>query len=320
MTAKSRYGALPTCALHASLSYGGAAPISTALGEKQTAALSSLVAAVGLTTFKIVVGTLTGSLGILAEAAHSALDLMAAFVTFLAVRFSARPPDRTHLYGHGKIENLSAMFETVLLLATCLWIVREAVRRLVFHQIEVEVNFWSYAVMLTSIAIDASRSRVLARAAVKYHSQALEADALHFATDIWSSSVVILGLICVQAGAWFHTLAFLREADAVAALGVSFVVVKISLKLGRRTIDALLDRAPDGMEQRVATAVEAVPGVRNCHQVRLRYSGPVLFIDLHVLVDGKQSLVQAHDLTEAIENAIHEIAPQSDVTVHPEPE
>jgi cation diffusion facilitator family transporter len=316
------YRCLPetAAAQHANLSYGGTTPISTAQGEKQSAALTSLVAAVGLTAFKIVVGILTGSLGILAEAAHSALDLVAAFVTFLAVRFSARPPDRTHLYGHGKIENLSAMFETVLLLATCLWIVREAVRRLVFDQIEVEVTFWSYAVMLTSIAIDASRSRVLARAAVKFHSQALEADALHFSTDVWSSAVVILGLIGVQAGTWFPSLAFLRQADAVAALGVSFVVVRLSLKLGRRTIDALLDKAPDGMEQQVAKAVEAVPGVRNCHQVRLRYSGPMLFIDLHVLVDGRQTLVQAHDLTETIEKAIHEIAPQADVTVHPEPE
>lgn len=306
--------------LHASLGYGGLTPISTALVEKQWAALSSLVAAVGVTAFKIIVGLLTGSLGILAEAAHSALDLVAAFVTFLAVRFSAKPPDRTHLYGHGKIENLSAMFETVLLVATCVWIAREAVRRLVYHPVEIEVNFWSYAVMLTSIAVDASRSRVLKRAAVKYNSQALEADALHFSTDVWSSAVVIIGLISVQAGGWFPSLAFLRQADAVAALGVSFVVVRLSLKLGRRTIDALLDRAPDGMEQRVATAVEAVAGVRNCHQVRLRYSGPVLFVDLHVLVDGKQSLVQAHDLTEAIEHAIHEIAPDSDVTVHPEPD
>jgi len=268
----------------------------------------------------MVVGILTGSLGILAEAAHSALDLVAAFVTFLAVRFSARPPDRTHLYGHGKIENLSAMFETVLLLTTCLWIVREAVRRLVFHQIEVEVTFWSYAVMLTSIAIDTSRARVLSRAAVKYNSQALEADALHFSTDVWSAAVVIVGLICVQAGAWFPSLAFLRQADAVAALGVSFVVVRLSLKLGRRTVDALLDRAPDGMEQRVATTVEAVPGVRNCHQVRLRYSGPVLFIDLHVVVDGGQTLTQAHNLTETIESAILIIAPQADITVHAEPE
>ncbi len=170
--------------------------------EKHSAALTSLLAAIGLTAFKVVVGVLTGSLGILAEAAHSALDLMAAGMTLFAVRFSSRPPDRTHLYGHGKVENLSAMFETVLLLATCAWIVWEAVHRLLFHEVKVEVNLWSFAVMGTSIAIDVSRSRVLARAAKKFNSQALEADALHFQTDVWSSAVVILGLICVKIGEW----------------------------------------------------------------------------------------------------------------------
>ncbi|MDE3157328.1 MAG: cation transporter [Acidobacteriota bacterium] len=281
--------------------------------------MTSLLAATGLTTFKAVVGLFTGSLGILAEAAHSALDLVAALMTMLAVRISSRPADRNHLYGHGKVENLSALFEALLLVATCAWIVWEAVRRLVYHRVEVEVTVWSFAVMLTSIAIDASRSRVLARTAKKYRSQALEADALHFRTDIWSSSVVVLGLIAVKAGEWFPGLEWLRQADAVAALGVSMVVVWICVRLGRRTVDALLDTAPEGMEPRIAAAVEAVPGVRNCHQVRLRYSGPILFVDLHVLVDGGQTLAQAHDLTENIEQTIHEIVPQADVTVHPEP-
>jgi cation diffusion facilitator family transporter len=279
--------------------------------EKRWAALSSLAAAVGLTAFKFVVGALTGSLGILAEAAHSGLDLVAAFMTFLAVRISGRPPDRTHLYGHGKVENLSALFETVLLLATCVWIVREAVHRLTSHTGAVEVTVWSFAVMVVSIVVDASRSRVLARTAKKYHSQALEADALHFQTDIWSSAVVILGLISAKLG--------FAAGDAVAALGVSVVVVWVSIQLGRRTIDALLDTAPAGMEQQIAIVVEAVPGVRNCHNIRIRESGPLLFIDLHVLVDGGQTLAQAHDLTETIEAAIREISPRADVTVHPEP-
>ena len=281
------------------------------LGEKQSAALSSLVAAVGLTAFKIVVGVWTGSLGILAEAAHSGLDLVAAGLTFLAVRFSGRPPDRTHLYGHGKIENLSALAETLLLLLTCAWIVWESVHRLRSHAALVQVNVWSLVVMLTSIAIDLSRSRMLARAAKKYNSQALEADALHFQTDVWSSAVVIAGLASVKLGLWW--------GDAVAALGVSAVVVWVSVRLGRRTVDALLDTAPVGMEERIAAAVSAVDGVRDCHHVRVRYSGPVPFIDLHVLVDGGQTLAEAHRLTETIEAVIQEIAPQADVTVHPEP-
>jgi cation diffusion facilitator family transporter len=275
------------------------------MGEKQSAALNSLVAAVGLTAFKIVVGLSTGSLGILAEAAHSGLDLVAAGLTFLAVRFSGRPADREHPYGHGKIENLSALVETLLLLLTCTWIVWEAVHRLRFHETQVQVTVWSVAVMLTSIVIDVSRSRMLARMAKKYRSQALEADALHFRTDVWSSAVVIVGLASVKLGWWW--------GDAVAALGVSALVVWVSVQLGRRTVDALLDTAPAGMEERVAAAVSTVEGVRDCHQVRVRYSGPVLFIDLHVLVDGAQTL------TETIEAVIQEIAPQADVTVHPEP-
>jgi cation diffusion facilitator family transporter len=285
--------------------------VTDSLGEKQSAALSSLVAAVGLTIFKIVVGVWTGSLGILAEAAHSGLDLVAAGLTFLAVRFSGRPADCTHLYGHGKIENLSALAETLLLLLTCVWIVWEAVHRLRSHAAQVQVTVWSLVVMLTSIAVDFSRSRMLARTAKKYHSQALEADALHFRTDVWSSAVVIAGLGAVRMGLWW--------GDAVAALGVSAVVVWVSVQLGRRTVDAHLDSAPVGMEQRIATAVSAVDGVRDCHHVRVRYSGPVPFIDLHVLVDGGQTLAEAHRLTETIEAVIQGIAPQADVTVHPEP-
>jgi cation diffusion facilitator family transporter len=279
--------------------------------EKRWAAATSLIAAVGLTAFKIIVGVLTGSLGILAEAAHSGLDLVAALMTYCAIRISDRPPDRTHLYGHGKIENLSALFETLLLLATCVWIVREAVHRLLSHHAEIEVNFWSFAVMLVSIAVDASRARVLSAAARKHNSQALEADALHFQTYIWSSAVVIIGLLAAKFG--------FAAADAFAALGVSVVVVWVSIQLGRRTVDALLDSAPAGLEERIVRIVESVPGVRNCHNLRFRYSGPVLFIDLHVLVDGEQTLAQAHLLTESIEAAIQEIAPRADITVHPEP-
>jgi len=244
---------------------------------------------------------------------------VAAGMTLVAVRISGRPADSSHLYGHGKIENLSAMGETLLLLVTCGWIVWEALHRLLFHSVEIQVTVWSFAVMLTSIAIDLSRSRVLARAARKFKSQALEADALHFRTDVWSSGVVVLGLVAVKIAEWYPRLAFLSGADAVAALVVSVLVVWVSAQLGRRTIDALMDRAPEGMEERILAAVEAVPGVHNCHNLRMRYSGPVLFIDLHVLVDGAQSLSEAHQLTETVEQAIQQLAPHADVTVHAEP-
>jgi cation diffusion facilitator family transporter len=295
------------------------APISQEDREKQAAARNSLLTAVALAAMKTVVGLMTGSLGILAEAAHSALDLVAAIMTFLAVRISGKPPDMDHHYGHGKVENLSALAETGILLLTCVWIVREAIGRLLHQGAQMEVNVWSFAVMAVSVAANAARSRVLAGIARRYHSQALEADALHFRTDIWSSAVVIGGLIAVKIADRVPGLDWLRGGDAVAALGVSGIIVWVSVALGRRTVDALLDRAPAGMERSIALAAEGVDGVHNCHNVRIRASGPKVFIDLHVLVDGGQTLAQAHDLTERIEAAIQKIAPESDVTVHPEP-
>jgi len=287
--------------------------------EKKWTAMSSVIAAVGLTGLKLIIGLTTGSLGILAEAAHSGLDLMAALMTFLAIRISGKPADSRHLYGHGKAENLSALFETLLLLVTCFWIIYEATHRLLFHAVALKITFWAFAVMIISIAVDVSRSRVLYRAAKKYHSQALEADALHFNTDIWSSGVVILGLVCVKVGQWVPGLAFLHQADSVAAVVVGLIVVYIVVKLGVSTIQALLDVAPSGIEEKIISAVSTLAGVTNCHHVRVRYSGPQLFVDIHILVDGNQTLREAHNLTEEIERTIQKLIPNADVTVHPEP-
>ncbi len=288
--------------------------------EKNDAALSSVVAAIGLTTFKLIVGLLTNSLGILAEALHSGLDLLAALVTLFAVRASGKPADEQHLYGHGKIENLSALFETFLLLVTCVWIIRESINRLFFKTVEVDASIWAFIVMAASIAIDFTRSRILYSAARKHNSQALEADALHFSTDIWSSSVVILGLIGVKLAGLIPGLSILKKADAVAALGVALIVVYVSLELGYRAVQGLLDKAPKGLAEKIGLTVQAIPGVADCHQVRVRPSGPELFVDAHVLLDQNLSLKDAHELTEVIERAIRKIAPGADVTVHPEPE
>jgi cation diffusion facilitator family transporter len=288
--------------------------------DKRSAALTSVIAAVGLTTIKIVVGAITGSLGILAEAAHSGLDLVAALMTLFAIRISDRPADYEHHYGHGKVENLSAFFETLLLLGTCVWIIYEAVHRLFFKFVPLEVTIWSFLVMAISIIVDISRSRILYRTARKYHSQALEADGLHFSTDIWSSTVVIIGLFCVKLGQWFPKFEFLHHADAVAAMAVALIVVYVSFKLGIRTIQALLDTAPKGMKEKIVKEVEGVDGVIDCHNVRMRHSGSMLFLDIHILVDGNKSLKEVHDLTEVIERKIHQIVPDVDVTVHPEPE
>ena len=202
----------------------------TAEKEKQWAALTSVVAAIFLTTMKIVVGVLTGSLGIFAEAAHSGLDLVAALITFLAVRVSDRPPDAEHPYGHGKVENFSALVETLLLFITCAWIIYEAVQRLFFHVVEIDANIWAFLTMGISIFVDVNRSRMLYKAARKHRSQALEADALHFSTDVWSSSVVIGGLALVWLGqnVFPGYAVLLTKADAVAALVVALIVIFVS--------------------------------------------------------------------------------------------
>ena len=287
--------------------------------EKRSAALSSVIAAVGLTSFKIIVGILTNSLGILAEAAHSGLDLVAAIMTYFAVRMSDKPADQQHQFGHGKVENLSALFETVLLLITSAWIVYEAVQRLFFKSVHVEASIWSFIVMGTSILIDYTRSRILYRAARKYNSQALEADALHFSTDIWSSAVVILGLIGVTLAKHVPGLDWMHKADSIAAMVVALIVVYISAELGWRTIQALLDAAPKGLAKKVEQSATAVPGVVDAHAVRIRPSGALWFIDLHVTMDGSCTLNAAHAATEVIEKAIQAKIPKADVTVHVEP-
>lgn len=292
---------------------------STAEAEKRQAALSSVIAAVGLTTFKVIVGVMTGSLGILSEAAHSGLDLVAALMTFFAVRIADKPADSRHLYGHGKVENFSALFETLLLLATCAWIIYEAIQRLFVKPVVVEASGWAFLVVLASIVIDYTRSRVLIAAARKHNSQALEADALHFSTDIWSSTVVLGGLICVKVAEVVPGLAFLHQADAVAALGVAAIVIVVSVQLGRRTISALIDTAPADLVEKIQATVKTIPGVLECHKVRVRTSGPRLFVDLHVVMDAQLPLAQVHPLTETIQAAIRDLAPAADIVVHAEP-
>ena len=294
-------------------------PHSQGQKEKRSAALTSVFAAIGLTTFKILVGVLTNSLGILAEAAHSALDLVAALMTLFAVRVADQPADKEHNFGHGKIENISALFETVLLLGTSVWIVNEAAQRLFFKKAEVTSSVWSFVVMGASIVIDYTRSRILFRAAKKYRSQALEADALHFSTDIWSSSVVIVGLIGVAIARSTAGLHWMSEADAIAAMVVAVIVVYVSANLGWRTIQALLDTAPKGVSEKIVKSVARMKGVQDCHAVRIRASGASWFVDLHVTMDGNRPLNEAHALTEKIERKVQEFLPDSDVTVHVEP-
>ena len=280
--------------------------------EKKRVALISVLAAIVLTGSKLAIGVLTGSLGILSEALHSGLDLVAAVITYISVSISDKPADRNHNYGHGKIENLSALVETILLLITCAWIMYEAVSRLVLGKTHIEVNVWSYIVVISSIIIDVNRSRMLSKAAKKHNSQALEADALHFATDIWSSAVVLFGLVCANFGYYF--------ADSVAALGVAIIVLFVSYQLGKRSIDVLLDTAPQDtiniVEQTLATFGE----VKRFHSLKVRTGGADTFIKFNIHLDPDLSLRQVHELCDKIENELKALIARSEIYIHAEPQ
>jgi cation diffusion facilitator family transporter len=285
--------------------------------EKKRAALLSVGSATLLVSLKAFLVLRTGSLGVLSEALHSGLDLFAAIITFLSVRMSDLPADEKHPYGHGKVENFSAFVETGLLILTAVYIVYEAFKRLFFRTVHIQASVTAFVVLLCALAIDLTRARALKNAAKKYSSEALEADALHFSTDVWSTTVVIAGIALVWAGeAW--NLPWLAYADALAGLAVAAVILWVGSRLGRRTVDALLDAAPEGLQQEIARAVGQMEGVLDVDRVRVRRAGNRHFVDATVSVARTASLEQVHALSDAIEKRIGEIVP-SDVMVHAEP-
>ena len=287
--------------------------------EKNRVTIISLVAAILLTSAKLVVGLLTGSLGLLAEAAHSAFDTVASVVTFFSVRVAGRPADEDHPYGHARVENLSAVAQGVLLIGTAAWISYEAIRRIFFASAEVEPTVWAFVVMGTSIVVDLWRSRMLARVARRHDSRALEADALNFRADMFSSVVVIVGLALVVLGERLGNAPFLARADAAAALLVGIFIFFKSGALAARSANVLLDRAPVGLQERISRRAESVPGVVGTRQVRLRESGNRKFADIVISVPRTASAAEGHEISERVEWVVREEDASIESVVHVEP-
>ncbi|MFA5021843.1 MAG: cation-efflux pump [Patescibacteria group bacterium] len=279
--------------------------------KKQSVALSSVFASLFLTLGKLVVGLLTGSIGIISEAAHSALDLGAALLTYFTVRVSDKPADLEHPFGHGKTESVSAFIETGLLFLTSFWIIYEAVKRLLLKDVVVEVTWYAFAIILISIIVDFSRSRALKKVAKETKSQALEADALHFSSDIWSSAVVLLGLFFVSLG--------LNGADAIAALVVAVFVMVAGWKLGKRTIDVLIDASPKGTTERIQELVEEVDGVLNIERLRVRPAGASLFIDMLINVNRNLPMEMVSQIVKNVEATILKNFSQADLVISTQP-
>src|SRR5713226_8611666 len=285
--------------------------------EKKRAALLSVGSALVLVSLKTFLVVRTGSLCFLSEALHSGLDLLAAIITFLSVRVSDQPADERYPYGHGKFENFSAFIETGLLILTAIYIIYEAFSRMFFHSVHIQPSLMAILVLLVALGIDVTRARALGAVAKRHSSEALEADALHFSTDVWSTMVVIAGVGLVWAGEMWN-LPALIYADALAAMTVAAVILWVGAQLGRRTLDALLDAAPEGLQQEIARAVARMDGVLDVDRVRVRRAGNRHFVDATVSVPRTASLEQVHALSDAIEKRIGEIVP-ADVMVHAEP-
>ncbi len=279
---------------------------------KERVALGSIFASAGLTLAKGVVGFSSGSLAILSEAAHSLIDLVATVMTYIAVRISAKPADEEHHYGHGKVESVSALVETALLFLLSGVVIWEALRRLFgAHGHAVEATAAAFVVIAVSIAVDFWRARLLYRTAQETSSQALEADALHFGTDMWSSAAVLVGLAAVWLGyPW---------ADAAAAIVVAVFVCLAGWRLGRRTIDALTDAAPAGIADRIKGIAQRVKGVVAIESVRARPVGATLFIDLAVAASRALPLDRVSALAGEIRRAIRAEMPEAEVTITTSP-
>ncbi len=297
---------------------------SSANQEKTHAAFSSVLWSAFLTGIKICAGVATGSLGIISEALHSALDLLAAGMTYYAVKIAARPADDDHPYGHEKIENLSALVETGLLLLTCVWIVWEAFDRLLFDSAQITLVWWAFAVVGVSLLVDVNRAAMLRRVAKKHKSQALEADALHFTTDIWSSAVVLLGLVCVWVAGYVPKGTFwqelLEKADAIAALFVAGMVCCVAYGLVKRSVHALMDGGSEALTQQVLAAMKKEAPEYPVKRIRLRDVGAHVFVELDVEAPRKLHVDDAHDISDSIEALVKKELPAADVVVHIEPE
>lgn len=286
---------------------------------KRSAAARSVFGAAGITLLKLITGIMTGSLGMLSEAAHSGVDLMAAAITLFSVQLADKPADADHTYGHAKVESLSAFVETGLMAVSCVWIVLEAVRRLMGKaHLELRVSIWPVLVLLLSMLVDWLRSRELSRVAKSSGSQALEADALHFSTDIWSSFAVLLGLGASFAGKrWgIHALEY---ADPIAALCVSAIILAISWRLARQTVDALLDRTSPELRSSVENTVDNVSGVERVQRVRMRQAGTHTFADVTVGIARNLTLQQSEQIAQHVSDAVQNVVPHADVVVHTVP-
>jgi cation diffusion facilitator family transporter len=279
---------------------------------KQRTALASVAAAVVLVAAKLATGLITGSLAFLAEAAHSATDLVAALLTLFALRVAVRPADEEHHYGHGKAEHLAALGESAFLLLVSLFIGFESLRRLLGEGGHApEAAWWAFVVLALILALDGTRAVISRRTARRYSSPALAANALHFSSDFAGSLAVLVGLIFVALG--------YPGADAIAALFVAALVVLAALRLARQSVDVLMDRASHEAEQLIFEALAELDPPPEARRVRVRHAAGRYFVDMVIAVASDVGVTQAHAIADAVEDRVEHALGHADVVVHVEP-
>ena len=279
---------------------------------KQKAALASITASALLTLGKLAAGLFSGSLALMSEAGHGLLDTGATILTYFAIRASGKPADEEHHYGHGKVEAVAALAETGLLIVLAAYVMAEAIRRIFGHAAEpIDASWPVFAVLVISIVVDLVRWRSLSAIAEQTKSDALAADALHFSSDLVASICVLLGLTASRFG--------YQQGDALAAVGVSVFIGIAGYRLGRRTIDTLVDAAPKGLADVIRASAGAVNGVVNVESVRLRPAGPQVLGEVGIMVPRSMPLERVSSVKLEVTAAIARVAPEADVTITANP-
>lgn len=283
--------------------------------EKHFAALVSMLVACLMTALKLAVALMSGSIGILSDAVHSGVDLLASGVTLVSVRLSDRPADANHPYGHARFENVSAFFETLLMVGSALWIASSALRRIFVAPATIHYSEWPVLVLVLSMGVDRWRSRQMRQVAVRHDSAALEADALHFSTDIWSTLAVLIGLLASWVGSRFH-IGWLHYADPLAALFVAGLILYLSWQLAQRAIYVLTDAIPAEILASVEQEVLATEGILGVERLRMRRSGSRYFVDLTLLMPRQITFSRSEALVHQATQAVERFLPEADVVIH----
>jgi len=271
----------------------------------------SLLAAIFIVLIKSLASYFSGSIGVLSELFHSSTDLVATLATIVSIRYSTKPPDKKYHYGREKVESFSALFQVGILVLMCAYLIYESIDRII-TPVDIKLNILVFAAILLCVFIDVQRSRTLMKISKETHSQALEADALHFRSDVMSSIVVLVGMIFSFFN-WWHL------ADPVSALIVSAIIIYTTFGLSKKAIGSLMDRVPDGIEENISEKILSIKGIEGIKTLRLRGSGSRVFVDAIILIGRTKSFSMTHDLMDMAERLIKDSFPNVDLVIHSEP-